>query len=172
MKEKDSNFSNFIFEYKYDSEGKLVQRDHFSVLENGEFMGSEFYEYDSRGRLSKTYGSQTKIYTTYEYDDANRLVKATTIWNGHTEYRYNNAGQIEESIRYRSDGTDSGFGSSYEYYPDGNLYKITEYANHEVFYWHEYKYDENGVCSEMIFDETSDHKGERIVPIYKAMANG
>ena len=165
--------ANFVFEYKYDSEGKLFQRDQFSFHENGEFVGSYFYEYDSNKRLSRVYDSWgPEAYTSYEYDDANRLVKATKIWNGHSEYRYNNAGQLEEVIDYYDDGTRSGFDTSYEYYPDGKLYKMTVYANHEVFYWHEYKYDENGICSEMIFDETSTRKGERIVPAYEALPNG
>ncbi len=116
-----------IFQYKYDTNGNLIELIHTYDGVTPDY--TQEYEYDAKNQLvletytgySDSGSPETPITTEYEYDANGNLILETKADGGYTTYSYTN-GFLTEEIVYLMDGTPYS-GTDY-YYENGLL--ITE----------------------------------------------
>ena len=126
---KDNLLEEYLFEYEYDENGKLLS---VTLSYKDGTKVKYVYEYDENGNITKGYErllsiSHTEIY--YIYDSENRIAQTTKRLYGTdivqtTVYEYNSEGVIVKATV--SGNVDSEFVAEYEYDENGNVKRLVK----------------------------------------------
>ncbi len=139
----DGSVYNTI-EYAYDGEGRVIRS--WSTNADGVMTYSSEYEYAGGLLVKETYTSESYSYVaTCTYDERGNLLNRhndTSDWDTDTTYEYDEADRMVKYVYY--DGADL-FTSTYTYDDQGNLLR-TEYTSPDYDYVEDYTYDAEGNC--------------------------
>ncbi|MBP3685806.1 MAG: RHS repeat protein [Clostridia bacterium] len=119
----------FVYEYTYDSEGKLVSESHFSG--ENEKIYDLFFSYDEHGRCvsaeaKKAEGASVVYQGTvgWEYDEQGRVTALISETGRVMEYTYDEDGRVTRRASCGTTSRDDYFKwEEYEFLPDGVIQK-------------------------------------------------
>jgi len=155
----NNNLDNKIIN-KYDSEGKIVEKNHYSY--DGSFRNKTIYNYNSEGYLimRKEYNSNGSVLKekSYKYNKGN-LTQTSTQEGHYGRYKYNSDGNVREFRKTREYSTYSEMWL-YKYDSVGNQIQSDYLYKGELKTTTLYKYDSNGNKI-----EESNYKNEIMIPV-------
>ena len=139
---------NTLEEIQYVAGMKCLEKT-FEEYQNGKLISKQVNEYDNSNNLIKTIYTTPSSFTTlsYEYDKSNNLIKSFNEKLGMiTTSEYNSDNKIVKTE------SSSGLNTYYEYYPNGQTKKITDYSFNVITRIREF--DENGLPSKLYNTES------------------